>query len=172
MEDTTMKRLITIMITLLFSFALVLPVNATESDITSLQLTTPNYRHHPMPWPPWDDDNDDEDPYPWGGRHHGGIFKVADLTGDDVSEIILLEDETLTVMNNEGDVLFTKTIDIIEDHHGGWWSTPMFGNHNHEVGLDVSNLDDDLDPEIIILDAEKLIVLDNEGNLKYTIALP
>lgn len=170
MEDTTIKRLITIMITLLFGFALVLPVNATDNNITSLRLTTPNYRHHPMPWPPWDDDNDDEDP--WGGMHHGGIFKVADLTGDDVSEIVLLEDETLTVMNNKGDVLFTKTIDIIEDHHGGWWSMPMFDNHNHEVGLDVSNLDDDLDPEIIILDAEKLIVLDNEGNLKYTIALP
>ena len=170
-----MKRLITIMITLLFGFALVLPVNATESDTTSVTLHRDGpEQHRYCPGPPWDDNDDDEDPYPgpWGNGHHSGIFKVADLTGDDVSEIVLLEDETLTVINNEGDVLFTKTIDIIEDHHGGWWSMPMFGNHNHKAGLDVSNLDVDLDPEIIILDAEKLIVLDNEGNLKYTIALP
>ncbi len=161
-----MKRLMSITITLLFIFTLVFSAHAVE---TQVQSNMGGDDHH-MPWS-WDEDDDDH--HHSGNEQHSGNFKIADLTGDDVPEIVLLEDETLTIMNNKGDVLFTEEVEDIEDYHGGWWSMPMFGNHNHAVGLEVSNLDDDdINPEIIIKDAEKLIVLDNEGKFKYTIALP
>jgi hypothetical protein len=47
------------------------------------------------------------------------------------------------------------------------------GHHNGGVGFEVANLDiSDPELEIVIMDEEKLIVLDNNGDQKFTILLP
>ena len=109
-----MKRLMSITITLLFVFTLVFTAHAAETQAQPNMDDPGDYHMHD----PWDDDDDDDDhhmPGPWDNRHHNGNFKIADLTGDDVPEIIILKDETLTVSDNEGDVLFTKTVEGIDD---------------------------------------------------------
>ena len=144
-----MKRLMSIMVTLLFCFALTFTVNAMENSASSIQL-----HHH------WDDnedhhhDGDGNHHLLWESEHHSGNFKVADLLDDEEGpEIILLKDDTLTFMDSEGTVLFTKTVEGIEDHHGEWWFMPGHGHGNGEIGLEVADLDEDGVPEIIILSA-------------------
>jgi hypothetical protein len=157
-----MKWLISIMITLLFCFALTFTANATENDVPSIPL-----HHH------WDDGDDDHHHSSLDGGHHSGNFKVADLLDDEEGpEIILLKDATLTFMDSEGKVLLTKTVEGIEDNHGGWWFMPGHAHGNGEVGLEIDDLDEDGVPEIIILDTEKLIILNNNGDPKTTITLP
>lgn len=109
-------------------------------------------------------------------------FKIADLDVDGIPEIILLKDEALIVMDNKGNVLFSKIIEGINDdlimnnpetednHLKPQHVRGMFGS----VRLDVADLDMEADqfPEIVILDSEKLLVLDNTGKLKFTIPLP
>ncbi len=160
-----MKRLMSTII-MLFGFALVFPLKAI-GDIPTHNCDS--------------------------GNHHGN-FKVADLYLDGESEIVLLEGDELIVMDNQGEILFTKTVEGINGHpgddddhhhhmvnsegntiatkHNRWRDWQGHDHHNGGVSLEVANLDDDQDPEIIIKDAEKLIVLDNEGNQKYTITLP
>jgi len=189
LENITMKRLICITTTLLFSFALVFTAVAAGNGSRSVQHMSGPGHHGPWfpgPWNPPEPNPGDPDqpgpgdtdqPNPWEGGHYGhnhGNIKIADLYLDGEPEIVLLEDETLTVMDNQGEVLFTKTVEGVEDHHnGGWWMMPGYGNrHNGMVTLEVTDFDGDGIPEIIILDAEKLIVLDNNGDPKTTITLP
>ncbi len=166
-----MKRLMSITITLLFVFTLVFVAQVAETQ------AQPHMGDDHMNDSPWDDDDHMNDS-PWDDMpglfhngHHGGNFKIADLTGDDVPEIIILKDQTLTILDNEGNLSHSKTVEGIDDHHEGWMFMPGHDHQNGEVGLDVADLDNDGIPEILILDTENLIVLDNEGNPKNTIPL-
>ena len=182
MEDYTMKRLMSITITLLFVFTLVFTAHIAG---TQAQPNMGDDDHHmPGPWNPsnpgYPGQPNPENPgpsNPWYGGHYGHHhenIKIADLYLDSDPEIIILEDGMITVMHNEGEVLFTRTVEGIEDHHnGGSWMVPGYGNrHNGGVTLEVTDFDGDGIPEIIILDTEKLIVLDNNGDHKTTITLP
>lgn len=124
--------------------------------------------------------------------HHRSNFKVTDLDFDDVPEIIFLENETLIVMDNQGEVIFTKEVEGIEDNHDGdhhhdfdnpdedviksqhmgRFPISDSGHFNGVISLDVADIDMDQIPEIIILDSEKLIILDNNGDQKLTIPIP
>ena len=129
--------------------------------------------------------------------YSNGNFKVADLDLDGVNEIILLEGSILIVMDNKGNVLFTKTVNLTgyypsESRNNGnrmarkFKSCPGYDDfdddddvdnddyyyHMGGSGFDVANLDDDKNPEIIIMDYNSLLVLDNNGYKKYTIELP
>lgn len=102
------------------------------------------------------------------GGMMGGVgghrsFKVADVNLDQVNEIILLQGNTLTVMDNTGETLFTKTV------NGVYTYSSMSGGSGT---LEVANLDDDAYPEIIIGTYSQLIVLDHNGDPKTTITLP
>jgi hypothetical protein len=169
-----MQKLTSFIISLIVSFSFAFPVSAMESKMM----------HGPgMPW--FDDLPEFFDIF--GGHHHGS-FKIADLDLDDEPEIIILEDETLSVLDNKGNVLFTKTVEgIVDNHHHMMRNSKKdsfktlhmgeelgfgFNHHNGGVNFEVANLDDDQNPEIIILDAEKLIVLDHNGDQEFTITLP
>ncbi len=159
-----MKRVMSIMITLLFGFTLIFSAIAAEDTINNTRHMPGDDHHH---WPPWD-------PNSLESGHHSGNFKIADLLDDeDGPEILLLTGETLTFMNNKGEVVLTKEVEGIEDHHGEWWFMPGHGHGNGEVGLEIADLDDDGTSEIIILDTVKLIILDNTGEPKGSpITLP
>ncbi len=169
-----MKRL-SIVFGLILSIALLtLIVNATEGNMMP--------GHHGFPG----DDVVD------GNKNHHSNFKVADLDADNVPEIVLLKDETLIVMDNEGAVIFTKEVEGIEDdhdgghhdvfdvagnevtklQHGGLFPVETSAHHNGSVSLEIADIDIDGFPEIIILDSEKFIVLDNSGTQKMTIPIP
>jgi hypothetical protein len=140
--------------------------------------------------------------YP-GYNNGNGNFKVADLDLDGVNEIILFEGSVLIVMDNKGNVLFSKTVNLTgyypyENRDNGnrmprkTDSCPGYDDyyddddldddddynyddyyyHMGGSGFDVANLDEDKNPEIIIMDYNSLLVLDNNGNKKYTIELP
>ncbi len=158
-----MKRVMSIMITLLFGFTLIFSAIAAEDTNKTARHMPGDGHHH---WPPGDSGLGES-------GHHSGNFKIADLLGDDEPEILLLKGATLTFMDNTGEVLLTKEVVGIEDHHGEWWFMPGHGHGNGEVGLEIADLDGDGTPEIIILDTEKLIILDNNGDPKGTpITLP
>lgn len=172
-EDMKMKRLSVVLSLILGISLLTLTVNARESKM--------------MPGHPGLPDDIVEN----SGDHHRN-FKVGDLDADNVPEIIVLVDETLIVMDNQGEVIFTKEVDGIEDNHDGDHHHvfdvaenevtklqhsgvfPVQGNSHHtgSVSLEIADIDMDGFQEIIILDSEKLIVLDNSGNPKLTIPIP
>jgi hypothetical protein len=90
-----------IIITLLFTFAIVLSAKAMEKDMMPGMPGFPDS-------PNFGDFDDD---------HHHSNFKIADLDGDDVPEIVILEGETLIIMDNQGNIFSIKTVEGIEDHH-------------------------------------------------------
>ena len=181
MEDFTMKRLMSITITLLFVFTLVFTAHIAG---TQAQPNMGDDDHHmPGPWNPsnpgYPGQPNPENPgpsNPWYGGHYGHHhenIKIADLYLDSDPEIIILEDGMITVMHNEGEVLFTKTVVGMESGYQGGEMMPGYGNyHNGGVTLEVTDFDGDRIPEIIILDTEKITVLDNNGDHKTTITLP
>ncbi len=170
-----MKTLSVVFSLILSITLLTLPVNATEGNMMP--------GHPGFPDDGFVDDND---------RNHHSNFKVADLDADNVPEIVLLKDETLIVMDNEGTVIFTEGVEGIEDdhdgghhhvfdvagnevtklQHGGLFPVETSAHHNGSVSLEIADIDMDGFPEIIILDSEKFIVLDNSGTLKLTIPIP
>ena len=186
-----MKRLMSITITLLFSFAFVFAAIAAGNGSGSVQYMTGPGHHGPW-YPPEPNPGDPSQPGPgypgqpnpenpgqfnpgYGGHygHNHENIKIADLYLDGDPEIIILEDGMITVMHNEGEVLFTKTAVGIESGYQGGEMMPGYGNyHNGGVTLEVTDFDGDRIPEIIILDTEKITVLDNNGDHKTTITLP
>jgi hypothetical protein len=129
---------------------------------------------------PWDNDNSTNSNFPnmpWNGYgifYHPGTFKIADLDLDETPEIILLQNETLIIMDNQGNILLTKEIEGIKDHHDVYYQHmgSSWGMNNSMNRLDVADLDGDQLPEIVIMDIEKLIVLNNMGEPKFIIPLP
>jgi archaellum component FlaG (FlaF/FlaG flagellin family) len=168
-----MKQLMSIAISLLFVFNLLIAAEVAETQAQSHMDDDDHMNDYP-----WDD-GDHMNDFPWDdmpglfhNEHHGGNFKISDLTGDDIPEIIILKNETLTILDNAGNPSFSKTVEGIDDRHEGWMFMPGHNHQNGEVGLDVADMDGDGIPEIVILDTQKLIVLDNEGNPKTNIPLP
>ena len=56
----------------------------------------------------------------WGGNYGYGHFEVADLDLDGINEIIFLRGDTLTVLDNQGALLFTKTVEGLDSY--SWYS--------------------------------------------------
>lgn len=166
-----MRKFIGIVFTILLSFLLSFTVDAQEINMMPGRPGMPG--NPGMPGIP-------DLPFLPSNVGHNISFKIADLDLDEVPEIVFLIDKTIIVTDNKGNLLFEKTVEGIEDdfimsnleekHINPRHMDGMSGSGRLEVA-DI-NLEFDRLPEIIILDSEKLIVLDNTGELKFTIPIP
>jgi len=165
-----MRKFIGIVFTILLSFFLIFTVDAQESNMMPGRPVMPGIPG--MPGLPGF-------PFP-SNVGHNMCFKIADLDLDEVPEIVFLIDKTIIVTDNKGNLLFEKTVEGIEDDFIMSNLEEKHINPRHMDGmsgsgrLEVADIDLEFDglPEIIILDSEKLIVLDNTGELKFTIPIP
>jgi len=102
-----------------------------------------------------------------GGMMGGGMsmnqFRVADLDGDSVPEIVqIFSGSYLVIMDNEGDVISSNPLPVIP--------TQINQFTVRAAGLDVADIDNDGDPEIITeyrgSSGVFLVILDRQGNLE------
>jgi hypothetical protein len=102
-----------------------------------------------------------------GGMMGGGMgmnqFRVADLNGDSVPEIVqIFAGSYLVIMNNEGNVISSNPLPVLPTQ------TNQFTVR--AAGLDVADIDNDGDPEIITeyrgYSGVFLVILDRQGNLE------
>lgn len=162
-----MKRLIGVIFTIFLSFTLNFTVGAQENNMMPGLPGMPGFPNMPgMPG--------------FSDMGHNMCFKIADLDIDEVPEIVMLTGNTIVIMDNAGNVIFAKTVEGLDNDHfmGNSEKKDIRPLHMGGIGgmgrLDVADIDLDFDqlPEIIILDSEKLIVLDNTGEPKSIIPLP
>ena len=118
-----------------------------------------------------------------GGGMMGGSsmrqFKIADLDGDGVPEIVTISYGTyLIIMDNEGNVKSSKPLPLLPGQ--------TYQRSGAVGSLDIADLDDDGKPEIVTIYygtsagtsnsyygyAAYLVILDNQGNLKSYKPLP
>ncbi len=98
-----------------------------------------------------------------GGGMGMNQFRVADLNGDSVPEIVqIFAGSYLAIMNNEGNVISSNPLPVL----------PTQANQFavRASGLDVADIDNDGDNEIITeyrgFSGVFLVILDDQGNLE------
>lgn len=110
-----------------------------------------------------------------GGTTMGGRFEIADMNMDGIPEIVTLVNNTLVMMNTQGQVISSKPIEGInqginmymaQNPHVNEYMTQYMGQvwqNGMAAVFDVADLDGDNVPEIVIMDVEKMMILDNTG---------
>ena len=125
-------------------------------------------------------------------------FKIADLNLDGQPEIVLADGRSLYVLDKDGNILTSKSFSEIYNsdngsgtntttsisgmgggmmggNPGGNWGGGMMGWGRMGGGsmqIEIANMDETPNPEIVLRYSNKLLVLDENLELKKTITLP
>jgi hypothetical protein len=125
-------------------------------------------------------------------------FKIADLNLDGQPEIVLADSRNLYVLDKDGNILTSKLLSDIYNSdngsgtntttsiygkgggmmgggNGGNWGGGMMGGGimgGGSIQIEIANMDETPNPEIVVRYSNKLLVLDENLELKNTITLP
>ncbi len=118
------------------------------------------------------------------GTMMGSRFKIADMTGDGIPEIITMMNNVVVMMNGAGEVIAAKEVEGIKEVEGtNKYMDRLNRLMTHYTGqswdmgaamavFDVADMDGDGWPEIVIMDLEKIMVFDNTMEMLYAFPLP
>jgi hypothetical protein len=115
------------------------------------------------------------------GAMMNGRFKLADMTGDGIPEIVTMMNNVVVMMNGAGEVIAEKEVEGVKELEGvnrymNRLMTRYTGEPWHMGGtmavLDVADMNGDGVSEIVIMDLEKIMVFDNTIEMLYTTPLP
>ena len=102
-------------------------------------------------------------------------FKIADLNLDGQPEIVLADSRNLYVLDQDGKILTSKSLSEIynsDNGSGANTTTTIHGMGGGSIQIEIANMDDTPNPEIVVRYFNKLLVLDENLELKKTITLP
>ena len=115
------------------------------------------------------------------GAMMNGRFRLADMTGDGIPEIVTMMNNVIVMMNGTGDVIAEREVEGIAEVADSLKYMRRFMAHYDDESwhrgatmavLDVADMDGDGMPEIVVMDLEKIMVFDNTIEMLYTTPLP